>query len=217
MLPDHRGDLGGMKAILLSAERELRATGALSEATCLAFAQADPDVRRGFESSFAFLGCPAVVAAAHGDVVPPQHRVEAVRLMLLRLRAHTDEPRWSSRVLDELCETARRPAGSTIGDIVRGLFAVFAECPVGLTDIQANFIQEVSTYIVGRRHREYAIEDFSWLADALTGTNATDNAAQAYLAVHTLPPPLASKCRDSILRALHLTRFEDDVRRELDD
>lgn len=205
-----------MKMLLLSAESELRTTGTLSEATCRAFAQVDPDERRGFEASFAFLGCPTVAAAAHGYVMKPEHRIEAVRLMMLRLRAHTDEPRWSSRVLDELFEAARQPVGS-IGDIIRGLFAVLAECPSGLSDVQANFIREVSTYVVGRLRHEYTAEDFSWLADALTSTNATVNAAQAYLAAYTLPPPLASRCRDWILRALHLTRFEDEVERELDD
>jgi hypothetical protein len=146
-----------------------------------------------------------------------EHRIEAVRLMMLKLRAHTDEPRWSSRVLDELFEAARQPAGSTIGDIVRGLFDILAECPAEPSDIQTNFIREVSSYVVGRRRREYAAEDFSWLADAFTGTNATINAAQAYLAVYTLPPSLAPRCRDSILRALHLTKYEDEARRELDD
>jgi hypothetical protein len=50
-----------MRAILLPAESEIRATGTLSEATCRAFARAGPDVRRGFEPSFAFLGCPTVL------------------------------------------------------------------------------------------------------------------------------------------------------------
>jgi hypothetical protein len=136
--------------------------------------------------------------------------------MMLKLSAHTDEPRWSSRVLDELFEAARQPVGSTIGDIVRGLFAVLAESPAGLSDTQATFIREVGIYVVGRRRREYAAEDFSWLADAFTDTNATVNAAQAYLAVYTLPPSLAPRCGDSILRALHLTKYEDEARRELD-
>jgi hypothetical protein len=154
--------------------------------------------------------------AAHGYVMTLEHRVEAVRLMMLKLRAHTDEPRWSSRVLDELFEAARQPVESTIGDIVRGLFAVLAESPAGLTNTQATFVREVTTYVVGRRRREYAAEDFSWLADALTGTSTTVNAVQAYLAVYTLPPSLAPRCRDSILRALHLTKYEDEARRELD-
>jgi hypothetical protein len=206
-----------MKTILLSAECELRDTGALSEATCRAFTRADEAARRGFEPSFAFLGCPTSATAAHADVVPPARRIEAIRLMMLRVRAHTDAPRWSSRVLDDMFEAARQPAGAAIGDIVQGLFAVLAECPPGLSDTQTNFIREVGIYVVGKQRRAYAAEDFSWLATALTEANAKINAAQAYLAAYTLPPALVPGCRDSILRALHLTRFEEEVKRELYD
>ena len=86
-----------------------------------------------------------------------------------------------------------------------------------MSDAQASFIQEVSIYVVGKQRRAYAAEDFSWLATALTEANAKTNAAQAYLAAYTLPPSLAARCRDSILRALHLTRFEEEVKRELYD
>jgi hypothetical protein len=206
-----------MKAILLSAERDLRATGVLSDATCQAFARTDEAARRGFEPSFAFLGCPTNVMVAHRDVVPLVHRIEAIRLMMLRVRAHTDAPRWSSRVLDDMFEAARQPPGAMIGDIVQGLFAVLAECPPGLSDTQANFIREVSIHVVGKQRRAYAAEDFSWLAAALIDANAKINAAQAYLAAYTLPPSLAPGCRDSILQALHSTRFEEEVKRELYD
>jgi hypothetical protein len=204
-----------MKTILLTVERELRAGGALSAATCQAFTQTDEAARRAFGPSFAFLGCPTSAAAADGDVVPPAHRIAAIRLMLLRVCAHTDAPRWSSRMLDALFEAARQPSGATVGDIVQGLFTVLAECPPGLSDTQANFIREVSIYVVGKQRRAYAEEDFSWLATALTAANAEINAAQAYLATYTLPPSLVPACRGSILRALRSTRFEEEVKREL--
>lgn len=206
-----------MKAILLSAERELRDSGELSEATCQAFARVDEAVRCGFESSFAFLGCPTSAGVARGDMVPSAHRIEAIRLMMLRVSAHTDAPRWSSRLLDDMFEAARQPPGATIGDIVQGLFAVLAECPPGLSSTQANFIREVGIYVVGKHRRAYAAEDFSWLVTALTEADAKINAAQAYLAAYTLPPSLAPRCKDSILRALRSTPFEEEVKRELSD
>lgn len=177
----------------------------------------DEAARRGFEPSFTFLGCPTSGTAAHGDVVPPARRLEAVRLMMLRVHAHTATPRWSSRVLDDLFEAARQPSGAAVGDLVQGLFAVLAECPPELSGTQANFIREVSIYVVGKQRRAYAAEDFSWLAAALTDANADINAAQAYLAAYTLPPSLVPDCRDAILRALHSTQFEEEVRRELHD
>lgn len=206
-----------MNTILLSAEHELRATGALSDATCQAFAQADEATKRGFEASFAYLGCPASAVATCHEPVAPTRRVEAIRLMLLRLGVHTDAPRWSSRLLDEMFDAALRPSGATVGDIVRALFAILAECPVGLSDTQANFIREVGIYVVGKQRRSYVAEDFSWLADALTDSAAKIGAAQAYLAAYTLPVSLIPRCRDSILRALHSTRFEEAVKRELED
>ena len=206
-----------MKDILLRAERELRASGELSEATCQAFARADEAERSGFEPSFAFLGCPTSATVARDDVVPSAHRIEAIRLMMFRVSAHTDAPRWSSRMLDDMFEAARQPAGATIGDIVRGLFSVLAECPSGLSNTQANFIREVGIYVVGKQRRAYAAEDFTWLVTALTEPDAKINAAQAYLAAYTLPPSLTPRCRDSILRALSSTPFEEEVKRELYD
>jgi hypothetical protein len=52
---------------------------------------------------------------------------------------------------------------------------------------------------------------------ALTEPDAKINAAQAYLAAYTLPPSLAPSCRDSILRALRSTPFEEQVKREIYD
>lgn len=204
-----------MHDIFLAAARELRASGKLSEATCQAFARADEAVRSAFESSFAFLGCPTGGGGARGDVVPPAHRIDAIRLMMLQLGAHTDAPRWSSRVLDDLFQAARQTPGATLGDVVQGLFAVLAECPPGLSSVQANFIREVGIYVVGKQRRAYAAEDFSWLVTALIEANTEINAAQAYLAAYTLPPLLAEKYRDVILRALRSTIVEDEVKRQL--
>jgi len=206
-----------MKTIFLAAEHELRVDGVLSEATCRAFAQADDATKRGFEASFAFLGCPIGIAATPCEPVPPARRVEAISLMMLRLGAHTDTPRWSSRVLDDMFDAALRPSGATIGDIVKALFAVLAEAPPGLSDVQASFIREVALYVVGRQRRAYATEDFSWLAEILADPSATTGAAQAYLAAYTMPVTLVPPCCDSILRALNSTRFEEEVKRELED
>lgn len=205
-----------MNTILLSAERELRDTGMLSDATCHAFVAADAATRRGFEASFAFLGCPTPTAAVDEGRVSPSRRIAAIRLMMLRIGAHTSAPRWSSRVLENLVEAALRPAGACVSDIVHALFALLAEAPPGLSDTQANLIREVAIHVVGKQRRRYAAEEFSWLAAVVTDPSAEPSAAQAYLAAYTLPVSLAPRCLDSILRALHSTRFEEEVRRDLD-
>lgn len=100
---------------------------------------------------------------------------------------------------------------------MHGTFAILAECPPGLSDTQAHFIREVGIYVVGKQRRAYAAEDYSWLAAVFKERNVEVNAAQAYLAAYTLPPSLVAACRDSILRALRSTRFEEEVKRDLDD
>jgi hypothetical protein len=204
-----------MNTILLSAEGELRTTGSLSDATCRAFTMANDDSRRGFEASFAFLGCPISAAATGEEPVHDSHRVAAIRLMMLRLGAHTSAPRWSSQILERLIEAALQPLGAQIGDVVRSLFELLAEAPAGLSEAQANFIREVGVHVVAIQRRRYSTEDFSWLAGMIQDVDTRPTAAQAYLAAYALPPSLASRCLDTLLHALHPTRFEEEVKRQL--
>jgi hypothetical protein len=205
-----------MNTIITSAERELRASGTLSDTTCLSFASADEHARRGFEACFAFLGCPETNAPSSHVAVPVDRRVTAIRLMMLRLGVHTNDPRWSSQLLERLLDAALQPPGAQLSDIVRALFALLAEAPPGLSDTQANLIREICIHVVGKQRRRYAAEDFSWFADMLVDQSTKPTAAQAYLAAYSLPPSLALQCRDSILQALHLTRFKDEVKQELE-
>src|SRR5262249_25695989 len=111
-----------MNTILLEAERELRTTGAVSEATCHAFTAAAAESRRGLEASFAFLGCSIGPEAAGEGPVPISRRIAAVRLMMLRLSAHTSDPRWSSLLLERLIKAALQPPGALVSDVGRALF-----------------------------------------------------------------------------------------------
>lgn len=204
-----------MNAILLSAERDLRTMRSLSDATCRAFAATDNVSRRGFEASFVFLGCPTGATAAGKEPVPASRRVAAIRLMMLRLAAHTSDPGWSSHLLERLIEAALQPPDALIGDVVHALFELLAEPPPGLSDTQANFIREVGVHVVGIQRRRYSTEDFSWLAGMIQDASTKLTAAQGYLAAYTLPPSLASQCLDTILHSLQATRFEEEVKREL--
>jgi hypothetical protein len=137
--------------------------------------------------------------------------------MMLRLYAHTDDPRWSSYTLEKMFEAALRPPGATIGDVVQALFGVLAESPPGLSRTQVNFIRQIAIHVVNTHRRAYAVEDFSWLAAALTDPSANTSASQAYLAAYTLPVSLAPRCRESILRALHSTQFAEEVAQLFED
>lgn len=205
-----------MSTIITSAEHELRTTGTLSDTTCHAFTTADDQVRRGFAACLAFLGCPVTNAPSSDASVPVDCRVTAIRLMMLRLRMHTSDPRWSSQILERLIDAALQPPGAQLSDIVRALFALLAEAPPGLSDTQANLIREIGIHVVGRQRYRYAAENFSWLAEMLADQSRKPTAAQAYLAAYTLPPALASQCIDPIIQALHSTRFEEEVKQQLD-
>lgn len=205
-----------MNTIITTAERELRTTGTLSDATCRSFTSADEQARRGFEACLAFLGCPVTNATDSDVPVPLDRRVAAIRLMMLRLGVHTSDPRWSSQVLERLMEAALQPSGAQLGDIVRAIFSLLAEAPPGLSDTQANLIREICVHVVGKQRRRYSAEDFSWLAAMLVNQSTKPTAGQAYLAAYILPPSLASQCRNSILQALHSTRFEEEVKREFE-
>lgn len=150
-----------MNTIITSAEHELRTTGTLGDTTCCSFASADDQVRHGFEACFAFLGCPVTNASGSDAPVPVGRRVTAIRLMMLRLSIHTSDPRWSSQVLEQLMYAGLQPPGAQLGDIVRALFALLAEAPPGLSDVQATLIREIGIHVVGRQRRRYAAEDFS--------------------------------------------------------
>src|SRR5262245_55855745 len=152
--------------IVHSAELDLRTNGTLSDATCSAFTAADNEARLGLEASFAFLGC-VTNTVLRDEPVPASRRVTAIQLMMLRLSVHTTEPRWSSHLLDTLIEAALQPPGALVGDVVQAVFGLLAETPHGISEVQANFIREVSVHIVGKQRRRYSAEDFSWLASML--------------------------------------------------
>lgn len=205
-----------MNTIITSAERELRTAGTLSDATCRSFAAADDQVRRGFEACFAFLGCAVGDAPRSDPPVAVDSRIMAIRLMMLRLRVHTDDPRWSSQLLERLIEAALQPPGAELSDIVQALFSLLAEAPPGLSDTQANLIRDIGVHVVGKQRRRYAVEHLDWFAELLVDQNTKPTAAQAYLAAYTLPPALASQCVEPILQALRTTRFEDEVKQLLE-
>jgi hypothetical protein len=206
-----------IESVLRSAERELRASGAVGEPTCRAFEEANAADRHGLEPAFAFLGCVGRTGEAGRDPVPTARRVEAVRLMLLKLSAQTESPRWSSYLLDQLFEAAMRPPGAEIGDIVRALFDLLGEHAGDLTKAQANLIRDVGVRIIGLHRRAYAAQDFSWLARAVLEVSPGVTPAQAYLTAAVLPPAFIPQSRDAIMLPLRGTEFADQVARNLAD
>jgi hypothetical protein len=205
-----------MNTIITSAERELRTAGTLSDTTCRSFTTADDQVRHGFEACFAFLGCAVVDAPISDPPVPVDSRITAIRLMMLRLRVHTDDPRWSSQLLERMIEAALQPPGAQLSDIMRAFFSLLAEPPPGLSDTQANLIRDIGVHVVGKQRRRYAVENLDWFAELLLDQNSKPTAAQAYLAAYTLPPALAAQCVEPILQALRSTRFEEEVKQLLE-
>ena len=106
------------------AETDLHLRRTMSEATSLLWVKLPTEQRSTFAPVLSLLGCAE-------KPEPKEHRIAAARLLLLQLRLDTDEPRWSSSILDRIVEVVRRMPGGNVGDLYDALFEILgAELPI---------------------------------------------------------------------------------------
>src|SRR2546425_693786 len=100
--------------IISQAELELRNTRTISSSTCRAWEQLSGETRMAYTRAMAFLGCqPGGTGVTPSQTASESDRVAAARLMLVKLGLATDDPRWSSNVLDHLLRAVMEtPDGS---------------------------------------------------------------------------------------------------------
>jgi hypothetical protein len=140
-----------------------------------------------------------------GATVPESDRINAVRLMLLKLGLDRDDPRWSSYVLDRLFDAVKETPGGSFGDLIYGLFEVLGDYSTPLAKPVGNFIEEISSGIRARAHRFYNSLDWSRL---IQKTVEGPTPAQAYLALLALSPDKFSpKSIVAILRSLAASTY----------
>jgi len=167
------------------AELELRNTRTISSSTCQAWEQLAGEARTVYARAMAFLGCqPSGTGATPSQSAPESDRVVAARLMLMKLGLATDDPRWSSDVLDRLLQAVMGAPGGSVGDLVCALFGVLGD-----------YRPDLSNW---RR-----------MVESL-GSNPTN--AQLYLALHAIPPQFTPpQLADAIAKGLESTAFRDEA------
>jgi hypothetical protein len=179
-------------------------------------------VQLAYARAIAFAGCES---AANWQFVPgvateETDRINAARLMLLKLQTGQCDPRWSSWLLDRMFEAVTDTPGGTIGDLLHALYDVLGDYDCDLTYHVANFIQSVVVGGITRDRLSFQTLNFNWL---IQGTLAARTPAQSYLAFLALPPEVLSPhCIVAILKRLQLTPYwekafavmNDDLRNE---
>jgi hypothetical protein len=210
-----------LRALLRRAEQELRATRRIGVETCARFGELPAGWRSALGPAVTVLGCPlpgddraSGQATDGGPPAEPGLAGQVARLLLLRLSADTEDPRWSSRVLEDLVAAALRIPESTVGDLFSALVALWTEHDTALTPPVLALIKDLTRLCFTRHRREYEASDFGWLVERLA---AGGPAPVAYLALLALPDPYLPAAAPTILAALAGTPQADEAARMLAD
>lgn len=174
-----------IEADLRAVENELRADGRLSSATCEAL-RVD---RRfaGLESCLRFLWCTVFAPDPDGPPVPRRRRVQACRLMLVALRAHTSTPRWTRLQIEQLVEAALAVPGAELSDLAQAQFALLGETAEPSV-AQQRFLREVAQEIAYKRRLGHRADDFIYIAVRLADPMLPPTRAQIFFAKQIAPP-----------------------------
>ena len=189
-----------LDSMFAALERELRAHGRLSFATCELLRR--DDRLTGFEACLAILGCASFAPDPGGAPIARRDRVRMARLLLLALGANTDAPCTTSLQLERALEAALQMPGAELSDVVHALFALLAETTGPISEAQTRFIDELAASITAKRRAGHTVEDFVWIAVRLADPVLPITDAQAYLASQTLPRGLHHHARAGLLRTL---------------
>jgi hypothetical protein len=190
------------------AELELRHTRTLSQSTCQAWATFPVAARTAFGRAMAFLGCqPSGTGAESSPTISEADRVAAARLMLVKLGVDSDDPRWSSDVLDRLLKSVMEAPDGSVGDLFHALFGVLGDYSPQLSKPLASFLKDLVVKCFTSHQRSYESVNWRLLVDRLSG-NATK--AQLYLALLAIPPQFVpASLGEAIAKGLASTGFRE--------
>jgi hypothetical protein len=187
-------------------ENEVIRTKAVSRPTCLLFADLPLEIRRAYAEAMRFLGCESVESSSRDTgIVPEAERIRAANLMLLKLGADSNDPRWSSWVLDRLLEAVMGTPGGSVGDLLHALHGLLGEYSCDLTEPVKNLIMALVVQCFTQHRVSYDASDLGWMVEK---TVKGSTPAQAYLALHAIPPSIMRpRCAVAILKALTPTPY----------
>jgi hypothetical protein len=201
---------------LSKVEQGLRTgQGVSQEALFEAFSSLSHDEQAAFARAFIFLGCQDIhISPVKAKWIADENvRIQAVRLMLLKLHVGLGEPLWSSYLIDQMWASVLETPGGQFTDLYKALSSLLAESSGELTLMLARFIQAVTLnariqFFAEYRSR-YLDNDFSWMLEkAKTGLNAWE----AYLLMYALPREnLSVEVSSAVLKGLAGTEFEKEV------
>jgi hypothetical protein len=134
---------------------------------------------------------------------------------LLRLKAHTDEPAWSSLILEQMFDAVMAVSGGQMGDVIVALHDVLGERLDSINRPTAELIVQVIVGAFSRNRASYEASDLSRLRTDLLAPDSKITSAQAYLALNALPESVIREGRDRILTLLSETPYVVDARRML--
>jgi hypothetical protein len=193
--------------LLQRAENDLHTRRTLTKSTCEGFATLPAESRIAYARAIVFAGCDL---ADSGELAPntetlESDRINAARLMLLKLYLDQCDPRWSSWLLDQMLNAVTETPGGTVGDLFYALFEVLGDYTCNLTKTVANFIQDVVVGSLTRTRKLSQSVDLTWL---IQKTLENPTPPQGYLAFLALPPErLSPKCIVAILRSFEATSY----------
>src|SRR6266851_3961408 len=172
------------------AELDLRGSKAISPCTCQAWRSLPPEASAAFARALAFLGCQVEdTAGPSNGATREADRIAAARLMLLKLSVDSDDPKWSSEVLERLLKTVVGVPGGSIGDVMYALYGVLGDYPSELSKPLASFIKDLVVQCFTRYPELYQSVDWNRLVQRMT---ASASKPQLYFALHAIPPQFVS-------------------------
>ena len=191
-------------------EVELRATRAVSEDACQLWSTLDEQGRAAFSRAITF-----IVGDGCGGAAPPsgttrsEDRMMASRLMLLKLRLDTTDPRWSSEILSRYVHSALATPGASLNDVLNPLSKLIGESDVELSAPLAQFLKDVVVLSFTQFRKEYEAIDWNSFIESL---GARPTQAQCYLSLYAIPAEILTfTTAEMIVERLGHTRYHDEV------
>lgn len=191
-----------------SLERDLHASGEVSESACAEFASRE-DLSAALVAALGFVGCPTQTRL---DAILPtstaEQRVGAARLMMLKFRVETGEPVWSSWALERALTITMSTAGGSPVDGAQCLVDLMVDYDPPLGPVLITFVRDFTVLYFTQYRTAYDSADWVRVVEAF---RRGPTAAAAYLVALLLPDELLMSCDSEIRRVLQGSPYVDEV------
>jgi hypothetical protein len=135
--------------------------------------------------------------------------------MLLKLGVDSNDPRWSSWMLDRLLDAVTGAPEGSIGDLLHALYDLLGEDSCDLAEPVRNIIKDLVVQCFTQHRASYDATDLRWMVDTIV---EGPTRAQAYLGLHAIPPAIMRpRCAVAILKALASTLYWKEAVNTLDE